>query len=82
MSHNSASEPPICKIQKGVYRKNVNVFWLSTILGIGTFVQIGRPLNKGFDYDNDEIYEGAHVLIANEKPTSTLKSSEKSNNIL
>ena len=29
--------------------------------------ETGRPINKGFDHDNDNIYEGAHVLIASDE---------------
>ena len=34
--------------------------------------ETGRPINKGLDQDNDNICEGAHVLIASEDFFSTL----------
>ena len=39
---------------------------------IGALEVTGRPINKGFDHDNDNIHEGAHILIASDKFVSTL----------
>ena len=34
--------------------------------------ETGRPINKGFDHVNDNICEGAHVLISSDNFFSTL----------
>ena len=34
--------------------------------------ETGRPINKGFHHVNDNIYEGAHVLIASDEFFYTL----------
>ena len=45
--------------------------WTVEIMFIRVSEETGRPINKGFDHDNDNIYEGAHVLIASDELFST-----------